>query len=241
MAFTVSDFEDLVGLLAEHPEWRERLRPLVLGEGLISLPSRMDRVEAALEALTAQVAQLTGRMDAAERQLTLLVAAQAQTVERLNLIEHRLDKIDGRLDKVDGRLGNIEGGLLESKYSHNIHNWFRQWVRRPRVMPVDELERIEAALGAGTVAESEVRALGYVDLLVVGKNRSNPTEDLLIVLEASNTINIDDVARADTRAETLRRVGYATQAVVGGYAVSEGATQLAERLGVAIDVHRPPE
>jgi len=46
VAFTVVDFQDLLKLLSDHPEWRAQLRPLVLGEEVLAIPSRMDRVEA---------------------------------------------------------------------------------------------------------------------------------------------------------------------------------------------------
>ncbi len=63
MAFTVNDFEDLVGLLAQHPEWRERLRPLVVGDELLGVPGRLDRIEANLEAVTVQLLSVTSRLD----------------------------------------------------------------------------------------------------------------------------------------------------------------------------------
>jgi hypothetical protein len=31
MAFTVSDFRDLIRLLEEHPDWRDELRRVLLG------------------------------------------------------------------------------------------------------------------------------------------------------------------------------------------------------------------
>ena len=39
MAFTVDDFQDLVSLLEQRPEWRGELRRLVLTEELLGLPA----------------------------------------------------------------------------------------------------------------------------------------------------------------------------------------------------------
>ena len=65
MAFTVEDFEDLQRLLAEHPEWRAQLRPLILGDEFMELPAglrgtndRLERIEASLEELASQVREL---------------------------------------------------------------------------------------------------------------------------------------------------------------------------------------
>jgi hypothetical protein len=40
MAFTVQDFDDLLHLLDERPEWREALRRRVLADELLELPAR---------------------------------------------------------------------------------------------------------------------------------------------------------------------------------------------------------
>ena len=45
MAFTVEDFQDLVRLLAQHPEWRSELRRLLLSEELLMVPERLARAE----------------------------------------------------------------------------------------------------------------------------------------------------------------------------------------------------
>lgn len=59
MAFTVSDFHDLMRLLDQHPEWRAELRRLLLTEELLSLPQvvrelaeAQARTEEALRILT---------------------------------------------------------------------------------------------------------------------------------------------------------------------------------------------
>ena len=103
MAFTVQDFHDLVRLLAEHPEWRDELRRLVLAEDLLHLPrlvrelgeqtrclaEAQQRTETRLEALTTRVEALTERVDAlaeaqrrTEARLEALAEAQQQTEQR---------------------------------------------------------------------------------------------------------------------------------------------------------------
>ena len=39
MGFTVGDFQDLVRLLEERPEWRAELRRFVLSDDLLELPA----------------------------------------------------------------------------------------------------------------------------------------------------------------------------------------------------------
>jgi hypothetical protein len=124
VAFTVEDFQDLVRLLEEHPEWRAQLRPVILGEEILAIPSRMDRVEAALLSVTERLDKLTERVDA----LTLAVRALTE-----------------RADRADGRMGNIEGQLLELRYDQRAKTWFSEWLRRPTMVGTDDLE--ERTLG----------------------------------------------------------------------------------------------
>lgn len=54
MAFTVSDFQDLMRLLREHPEWKAELRQQILDEEFLRLPEYVrqnsaDRVEIEIE------------------------------------------------------------------------------------------------------------------------------------------------------------------------------------------------
>ena len=76
MAFTVEDFQDLLRLLEQHPEWRVDLRRYVLAGELLELPAvvrelaeqtrelatAQARAGAALEALAGRAGKLEGDM-----------------------------------------------------------------------------------------------------------------------------------------------------------------------------------
>ncbi len=218
MAFTIADVEDLIRLLGEHPEWRERLRPVILGEEILQIPSRMDRVEAALEVLAL-------RLD----QLAIEMGHMNQTVAN----------ILARMDRMDGRMSNIEGELLESKFDRNMPNWVRDYVRRPMRLFVDEIDEISEALGNGVLSESDVARLASLDSLVRGVDTRDGSQSYLAV-ELSHTINAEDVERADTRAKLLNRAGLAARAFVGGYRVTSAAESMIEERGVLVTLHRPP-
>jgi hypothetical protein len=110
MAFTVQDFDDLLRLLDERPEWREQLRRRVLGDEILELP--------------ALIRQLVEAQDRTEQRLGELALAQSRTEERLAALalaqdrtEHRLDELARiqtqtleRLDRIEARLVKIEDG-----------------------------------------------------------------------------------------------------------------------------------
>lgn len=217
MAFTVEDIDDLIKLLADHPEWRDRLRPVILGEEILQIPSRMDRVEALLEQI-------------AER--------QAQTAETLDRLVQRMDHFEFRMDRMDSRLGTIEGDLLELRLDKNLANWLRDWVRKPHTVDIDDLVLLDEAVADGRVTRAELRQLAFLDALVRGSERETFSE-LFLAIEVSQTVNLDDVERASSRSDILRRAGYDARAFVGGYRITEEAERLAEKLNVIVDLRRP--
>jgi predicted nucleic acid-binding Zn-ribbon protein len=104
MAFTVSDFNDLVRLLEEHPEWRARLRHLILPEELLTLPElvrqnseAISRLEAAIERLERSIAELSTNYRRLEEQYHALraetdarFAEVAAQIRALTEAHHRL-------------------------------------------------------------------------------------------------------------------------------------------------------
>ena len=94
MPFTVKDFQDLVRLLRERPEWRDELRRVLLTDELLELPR-------AMRVLTEEVRRLA--------------EAQLKTEERVGRLEEaviRLDQAVARLAeaqlKTEERVGRLE-------------------------------------------------------------------------------------------------------------------------------------
>src|SRR5262247_1091643 len=93
MAFTVSEFRDLIQLLEQHPAWREELRRWVLTEELLALPQMVRELTDLQRQTGARMGQLAGHVDALSQhvdtlvqqtvQLTTHVAEQAQRFDRL--------------------------------------------------------------------------------------------------------------------------------------------------------------
>src|SRR5215218_452415 len=98
MAFTVGDFEDLLRLLYERPEWQDRLRRVILPPELFELPRLAQELAEANRAERERVARLEGEQQATRREVR---DGFAQTGERLG-------RVEGRLEGVEGRLTNVE-------------------------------------------------------------------------------------------------------------------------------------
>jgi len=228
MSFAVDDYRALVQLLLDHPEWRAELRPLILGEEFEDLPRRMGRLEEALAHLTEQVALLTGEV----RDLRAAVAANTVQIEQLIRVQRR----------TDDRVARLEGNDLENRYFFHTGSWFGRWLRKAQyVSGPDALDAVDEAAESGTITEEEMDALLSLDMLVrgVGKKPTGLSGEVIFAVEISLTIDDHDVERAASRAAILRRVGYQAVGFVGGETITRGATAIAEREHVIIDLRRP--
>jgi uncharacterized protein YoxC len=246
MVFTVADFDDFARLLGEHPEWREKLRPLILGEELLVIPSRMDRVEAALLTLTERVDRLTERVDRLTERVDRLTERVEQLTQRVDQLSQDVRSITvtvagilARMDRMDGRMGNIEGQLLETRFEQNLPNWVRNFVRKPTRVHADDVAQIEQAVADGTLTESDADHLAALDSLIRGLGIEDGEETYLAV-ELSFTVNAEDVERAESRANMLKRAGLRARPFVGGYRISPAAESMLEERGVLVSLRRVP-
>ncbi|MFN8636345.1 MAG: hypothetical protein U0893_21050 [Chloroflexota bacterium] len=108
MPFTVDDFEDLLRLLYERPEWRQRLREMILPPELFELPRIAQELADANQAIRERLSGLDGEQHATRDEVR---AGFAQTGERFDRVEARLGGVETRLEGVEGRLGHVETDL----------------------------------------------------------------------------------------------------------------------------------
>ena len=106
MPFTIQDFQDLVRLLEEHPEWRDGLRRQVLSAELLALPDLMHQI-AETQLHTDQVlASVAVRLDA-------LAEAQIRSEQRLARVEARQEQLDLHMGGVEARQEHLETRMAE--------------------------------------------------------------------------------------------------------------------------------
>jgi hypothetical protein len=135
MSFTVEDFEDLLRLLYERPEWQERLRRAIMPPELFRLPAlveelaeinrvereRVARIEAEQQATRLELregfAQNGERLDRVE---TVLETHRAETNERFNAINQRFNVVDERFNAVDERFNAVDArfNVVDERFDH---------------------------------------------------------------------------------------------------------------------------
>jgi hypothetical protein len=106
MSFTVDDFQDLLRLLGQHPEWRDELRRHVLTDELLELPAIVRRLAEAQERTEQQLASLAEQVDQ-------LAVAQARTDQQLASLGARVDQLTARIDQLAEAQTRTERRLAE--------------------------------------------------------------------------------------------------------------------------------
>jgi archaellum component FlaC len=253
MAFTVDDFQDLVRLLAQHPEWRSELRRLLLSEELLTVPERLARVERLLAELVQRdeerSRQLAGLIEAVRentRQIAKLretvaehsrqIAELRETVaEHSRQIAEQTRQIEGlretvlllaqRLDTVAGRTDMALGELLELRAERRLSSWLGRFLRGLRVRPPGEWEREFRPL----LSPAAFDRLLDADLLARGRLTLDGQREVWLAIEVSRVIDAEDVARAQEWAQLLREVGLVAVPVVLGAALTGEAREAVER------------
>jgi len=110
MAFEVGDFQDLLRLLREHPEWQDELRALLLTQELLTLPALVRELAKGQERLIETVAHLTERLD----QFTETVARLAEGQQRLTEGQRQVTETVARLAEDQQRLTEGQRQLTET-------------------------------------------------------------------------------------------------------------------------------
>lgn len=130
MPFTMGDFEDLLKVLREHPDWRQRLLEVLLTEELLRLPAefkasrqetlaRFEQIEAALERLAEAQART-------EQEMGRLAQAQVRTEQELDRLAAGLTELTRTMERfkaTQDRFGQVVGATAEARMRPAIREW----------------------------------------------------------------------------------------------------------------------
>jgi hypothetical protein len=218
VSFTIDDFQDLLRLLEQRPEWRADLRRHVLTEELLALP--------------ALVRELADGQAALTRQVEALAAAQARTEVQVGALADRVGTLADRVGALADRVGVLVGDMLELRYARRAPAYFARLARRLRtVEPAELADLLDEAVEAARIDEAEGGDLVLADLVLGGRRREDGTE-VYVLAEVSTDVGPDDVRRAADRAVILAKLGRPVVPVVAGRSITAEAAALARSRGV---------
>lgn len=233
MAFQVSDFQDLICLLQEHPEWQAQLRNILLSEDVWALPRVVRQIAEQVAQLTASVNELTARvnelavrtdqrlaaiearLDGLERRADLAdrrfeeIDRRFEEIEpRLELIERCIDAIEIRLARLERDVADLKGWRFEVNYEKNYPSYFGKLLRRttliPKNLPADALDQF--------LDDKKLDEALRIDFVVKGKVKKiepDPPE-IYLAVEVSSAIYPSDVEQAVRRSHLIGKTGKPT-------------------------------
>lgn len=256
MAFQVDDLRDLIELLAEKPEWRAQLRPLILGDEFDRLPRVVEelaeaqrrtearveelaeaqrRTEKRVEELTARVEDLAEAQGRTEARIEDLVEAQRRTETRLQEMGEKIDALTASIKMLSDQFTDDTGALYEVRFERKAPSLFGQWLRKPRVVSLNDLERVDEAEMTGALSPFDASQLRALDIIIQGLDkRESGYPETLLAVEVSRTLNDTDLDRAEARAKLLAGLGYRALPAVGGKFATERLMIEAERRGILL-------
>lgn len=109
MAFTVSDFQDLLRLLREKPEWQAELREVLIGHDLAAIHEQL-------------------RLEAEERR-----AFQVQTNASFERLEASLQALADTQTTTEGHVAKLHGWALEARYRDRAASYLGRKLAKPQV------------------------------------------------------------------------------------------------------------
>jgi hypothetical protein len=225
MAFTVSEFHDLIQLLEQHPTWRAELRRWVLTEELLALPQTVGELAGLQRRTEERMGQLAGSMDELAQRFDRLVI-------RIDGLTQRMEQLAETQLRMGSGLEQLKGHNLEQRYRERAPAYFSRMLQRIHALSNDELVALlDAAVTQGWLSEDEVDEILQADIVVRGRRREDSAEVYLVV-EVSWGVGLHDVQRAVERAALLARLGTPALPVVAGFWVTPEAQEPARALRV---------
>ncbi|MGC8916793.1 MAG: hypothetical protein ACP5NF_07430 [Thermoanaerobaculum sp.] len=107
MSAVMSDWQELLKALAEHPEWREELRRMVLTEELLRLPAEVAAIRGEQVAQREEIVRLAQAVERLadlvaenQRQVGELAAAQKRTEQRVEELAEAQKRTEQRVEEL---------------------------------------------------------------------------------------------------------------------------------------------
>lgn len=216
MALSPADVDSFIAALHEDPALRDRVRGALLSDEFLAMPESLRELDRAFRE----------RMDAFDRRIDALTARLEEIAEQLGILVSRVNHLDGRV-------GNLEGWQYEIRYRQHLMAHLSQQIVRARLIAPSEFDAIDDAYQSGELSEADWDDVHRLDVLATGR-RAKGSDQRVLALELSVTVDTSDVARAKRRADILRRFEIDAEPMVDGDHILREARILADQLGVTV-------
>lgn len=218
----VTSINDIIRAMRQNPDLRDELRREILTEELLAVPQRLS--------------DLITVVDARGKQLADLVAVTDRLGRDVEVLKNDMGYVKGRIVET-----SLQGWIIP--YLSSRLDLRRATVVRGPVLSgiAHEFEdAVEDAGDRGEITSSQRERIYSTDVVVRARRRESG-ETVYVPVEASFTIDYNDVDRAANSAIALRQVfpGMDVVPAVYGEAITQGGATLAKGSGVSVLLRDP--
>ena len=209
---SINDIADLVQILQDHPEWRNTVRGLIVGEELANMPNE---VAIFVKATNENFNLVHQQFEKVDQRLERLETDVAEIKTDVATLKEDVSRIDGTLTRMGGTVSRLIGEDYESHVATYVHRFLS---RNSGInASVFSTQRDKSALTGlldeaekqGVIEAEETDELDKADLILT---TDGPTD--YILAEVSTTIQQDDIDRAVERARLFAKATARTVAPV---------------------------
>ena len=246
--YIIKEFEDLLNLLRERPDYLEKLRMLILTKELLELPMKFEEfrkeVNQRFDEVDRRFDEVDKRFEESDRKFE---AFRSEVNQRFDEVDKRLEKLEkgqGEMKERQERMEEIlkrheisiqelKGWQLEHKVRTNICAYLGRYIRKCRIKDKSEIaDELDEYVERNIISESERDEVLLLDILVIGiSKRTN--EEIYIAVEVSYKIGDYDVERAIKRMEILKRIyKKEVKAVIIGKEISDKTEMKLKNLNI---------
>ncbi len=236
--YPIRSFADIIRALEEHPEWRNRIRQIILTAEWEEVPKKLAELERRVRRIEEDVAVLKKDVAALKKDVAVLkkdVAALKKDVAVLKkdvaALKKDVEALKKDMNYLKGEFGRFKGKDFERSIRERFYAFFGHILRKAKKIDMEKVvELIDEAEEKGIIEEKERDQLLQLDLVVTGQLRKTHKQVHLAV-EISYTLYPDDIKRAIERAVLLGKVlGKEIIPTVVAVEIGKEAAALAEQL-----------
>ena len=243
----IATFQDILDAMSQNPELEAEMRRHLQDEELRNLPQTVARLAQSLEELTAIVTAMVERQDRMEADIAELKDGQtrmeadiAELKDGQTRMEADIAELKDGQTRMQGTLNRLSGADYERRIARSLRRNALSYfgIRNARlvhsiILPNNNAlpDLMDQAFEAGTITAEEAGQVERVDLAIDGHNDDG--DACYVIIEASITVNIGDVTRAQDRSRIIARAtgNHAIPATVGA-AIRDDARRYAAEQGV---------
>ena len=214
--FIIKEFEDLLNLLRERPDYLEKLRVLILTKELLELPIKFEEfrneVNRRFDEVDKRFEEVDKRFEESDRKFEEFRIEVNRRLEALEKgqeeIKQRQDRMEEILERHEKSIQELKGWQLEHKVFINICSYLGSYIgiRKCKIKDKSELfDELDEYVEKGIISQEEENDVSELDLIVSGILK-NTKEEVYIAIEISYKIGNNDIDRVIRRKEILERV-----------------------------------